>query len=88
MLIRKRPVVLHPCEDGNDVEQWLADPKQLRQVQVRAESAVSRMNLNHTQSKSDAIVSLDQEKKDRYFVLFQCKNEKKPKLVKRLSEKF
>ncbi len=54
VLIRKRPVVQHPCENGNEVEQRVAIPGQRRRVQVRAGSAVSRMNVTHTHSKSDA----------------------------------
>ncbi len=55
MLVRKGPVAQCPCVYGNDVEQPVVFPGQLRQVQVRAVSVVSRMNVPHTKSKSDAI---------------------------------
>ena len=45
LLIGKRPVVLCPCVNGNDVEQRVAFSGQLRRVQVRAGSVVSRMNV-------------------------------------------
>ena len=45
LLVRKRPVVQCLCEDDNDVEQRVVFPGQLRQVQVRAVSVVSRMNV-------------------------------------------
>ena len=54
LLVENLPVVLCLCENGNDVEQRVAFSNQHRRVQVRAGSDVSRMNVLHAKSKSDA----------------------------------